>query len=197
MNDTLDGVNDFVSRAKRLELSVGFHGEYLSSAHQMQEVATFKIAPNFDKYFLFEFTNSPLGEARATTTVTTTTPPGTSITERVRTDKFSFTVLFAQRFYDLVLKEGMIRSSGGFGFEYFLFRDHLSLGADLFDISRAEHLHVRGYAHAHLFKIFHLTAGVDDIFHEQGRRNYFAGAGLLLTDNDLKALVGIAPLVAR
>lgn len=197
VNDTLDGVNDFVSRVKRLEIAVGVHGEYLSSARQIQEVAAFKISPNYDKYFLFEFTNGPLSDAKSYTTVTTSSPPGTSVTESTRSDKFSFTALFAQRFYDLTIKAGLIRSSGGFGAEYFLFRDHLSLGADLFDFSRPENLHMRGYAALHLFKILHITGGVDDIFNGNKRRNYFAGAGIMLTDNDLKALVGLAPLVSR
>jgi phospholipid/cholesterol/gamma-HCH transport system substrate-binding protein len=197
VNETLDGVNDFVSRVKRLEIAVGVHGEYLSSSRQVQEVASFKISPNYDKYFLFEFTNGPLADAKTVTSVTTTIPPGTSTTETVRNDKFSFTALFAQRFYDLTVKAGIIRSSGGFGAEYFLFRDHLSLGADVFDFSRPENLHMRGYAMLHLFKILHISGGVDDIFNGNKRRNYFAGAGIMLTDNDLKAMVGLAPLISR
>lgn len=198
VNTTLDGVNEFVGRLKRLEIAVGFRGEYLSTARETQTVASFRFQPSYDKYFLFEFTNGPLEFSKESTTVTnTTTSPGTSVTttEMVKKNKFMFTALFAKRFYDLVLKAGLIRSSGGFGAEYYLFKDHLSFGFDAFDFSRDQNLHFRAYAAAHLFKILHLNGGVDDVFHEFKRRNYFGGIGIMLTDNDLKSLVGLAPLV--
>jgi hypothetical protein len=37
---------------------------------------------------------------------------------------------------------------------------------------------------------------VDDLVVETKRRNYFGGLGILLTDNDLKSVLGFAPLVA-
>jgi len=201
VNDTLDGINDFVGRIKRLELSVGFSGEYLSDAKKTQTAASFKIQPAYDKYFLLEFTNLPIQYAKKDTTVTTTTavPPGTAVTttETSQSDKFAFTALYAQRFYDLTVKAGLMRSSGGFGLEYHLLHNHLSLGVDAFDFTRDEHVHVRTYAALHLFKVLHLTGGVDDVFQKFGQRNYFGGAGIMLTDNDLKTLIGVAPLVGK
>ncbi len=197
INDTLDGVNDFVGRMKRLEIAVGFKGEYLSSAAQMQSIASFRLQPNRDKYFLFEFTDGPIELANEKVEITTTETGGatTVVKEGRRKNTFSFTALFAQRFYDFTLKAGLIRSTGGVGAEYHLWRDRISIGTDLFDFSRDERLHWRAYAALHLFKIFHFTGGVDDIVQRNGHRNYFAGAGIMLTDNDLKSLVGLAPLV--
>lgn len=199
LNDTLDGVNDFVSRMRRLEVAVGFRGEYLSSASEMQASATFRLQPSMDKYFLFEFTDGPLEFGSESVQITTTESNGSStvVKKRKRNDKFTFTALFARRFYDLTLKAGLIQSTGGFGAEYFLFRDRLSFGTDFFDFARPERLHWRAYAALHLFKIFHITGGVDDILHKDGRRNYFGGAGIMLTDNDLKSLVGLAPMISK
>jgi phospholipid/cholesterol/gamma-HCH transport system substrate-binding protein len=200
VNDTLDGINDFVGRLRKLEVSVGFRGEYLGSAKEMQSVASFKIQPSYDKYFLFEFTDGPLdfGSRATTVTETTTTPPGTTVTKREqrRSDSFSFSLLFARRFYDLTLKAGLIRSSGGLGAEYHLFRDRLSFGIDAFDFSRSEHAHLRLYAAAHLFKIMHFIGGIDDLIISNGKRNYFGGFGIMLTDNDLKSLLGVVPLTS-
>jgi phospholipid/cholesterol/gamma-HCH transport system substrate-binding protein len=200
VNETLDGVNDFVGRVRRLEVSVGFRGEYLSSAQASQSTASFKLQPSEDKYFLFEFTNGPLADSQRKTTITDySETPGTSkiITEKIRKDSFSFSFIFAKRFYDLTLKAGLFRSSGGFGAEYHLFRDRLSFGADLFDLSREENPHLRLYMMAHLFKIFHIGGGVDDVIQQNGRRNYFGSVGLLLTDSDLKSLVSLAPIISR
>ncbi len=199
VNDTLDGINEFVSRIKRLELAVGYRAEFLSTDSELQSTASFRLQPSYDKYFLFEFTDGPLSYAKRTTTITdtTTTPPGAtvSVTEQKRTSSFTFTALFARRFYDLTLKAGIIRSSGGFGAEYHLFKDRLSFGFDAFDFQRDNNLHMRAYIAAHLWKVFHITGGVDDIFEGNRRRNYFGGLGVMLTDNDLKSLIGLAPLV--
>lgn len=202
VNDTLDGITDFVGRVRKLEIAVGYRGEYLSSAGEIQSTASFKIQPNFDKYFMFEFTNGPieLNTVKTTITDTTTGAPGSTTTvrevEEQRKSAFLFSVIFARRFWDLTMKAGVIRSTGGFGAEYHLFKDHLSLGIDAFDFSREIRPHLRAYAMLHLFKIVKITGGVDDMIIQNGRRNYFGGLGLMLNDSDLKALFGVAPLAA-
>ncbi len=205
VNDTLDGINDFVSRVRKLEVAVGFRGDYLGTSSQLQSTASFRIQPNFDKYFLFEFTSGPLELNSAKTTITDSgegnvgagdPPLTTRRIEEERKTQFSFTALFARRFYDLTLKAGLMQSTGGFGLEYHLFRDHLSLGADFFDFSRETNPHLRLYSALTLWKILKIRGGVDDMIVEGGRRNYFAGIGVMLTDSDLKSLIGLAPLVS-
>ncbi len=197
VNDTLDGINDFVGRAKRLEVAVGFSGEFLSSAHEVQSTASFRLQPNYDKYFLIEFTKGPFETLSATRKDIENTTGGTTTTtsRRTKEDKFTFTAIMARRFYDLTLKAGLMRSTAGIGLEYHLFRNHFSLGVDAFDFGRDENPHIRAFAALHLFKILHITGGVDDAFHEYKRRNFFGGLGIMLTDNDLKALLGVAPLI--
>jgi len=206
VNDTLDGITDFVSRVNKLEIAVGFRGEYLGQAGQMQSIASFQVRPNFDKYFLFEFTSGPLLLNSEKVTVTDTgsgsssggvpSAPNRSVT-RTRKTQFMFTALMARRFFDFTVKAGVMRSTGGVGVEYHLFRDHLSLGIDAFDFAREARPHLRLYGMLHLWKILKLTGGVDDMIVDNGKRNYFGGVGLMLTDSDLKSLVGLAPLVAR
>jgi len=199
VDEALDGINNFIGRINRLQIQVGFRGEYLSTASQFQPVASFKLWPAPDKYFLLEFTDGPLNFSPRTTRVTdtTTTPPGTTITETdvERSDDFQITALFARRFYDLTLKAGLIRSSGGMAAEYHMFRDQLSLGVDAFDFNRPQNPHVRFYANLALFKIFQIAGGVDDTFNENGQRNYFGSLGIMLTDNDLKNLFGLGSFV--
>jgi phospholipid/cholesterol/gamma-HCH transport system substrate-binding protein len=202
VNDTLDGISDFVGRVRKLEIAVGYRGEYLSSVGEVQSVASFRIQPNFDKYFLFEFTNGPLELSPISSEITTRTETegGVTTTRTIRKDRtddaFMFTLLLARRFWDLTLKAGMIRSTGGFGAEYHLFRDHLSIGIDAFDFGRETRPHLRAYAMLHLWKIFKITGGVDDMITKTGRRNYFGGFGLMLTDSDLKSLFTLAPLAS-
>jgi len=205
VNDALDGINEFVGRVKKLEVAVGFRGDYLGSAGQIQSTASFRIQPNFDKYFLFEFTNGPLALNTSKTTVTDTgsgpvsggTPTPTSRTvETERKDSFMFTALLARRFYDLTVKAGIIRSTAGIGAEYHLFKDRLSFGVDFFDFTRDLRPHIKLYSTVTLWKILKLSGGVDDVIIKSGKRDFFAGAGLMLTDSDLKSLLGVAPLVS-
>jgi len=200
MNDALDNFNEFVGEVKSLEIAVGFRGEYMYDSEDPIAVTSFRFRPAKDKYFLLEFTDGPLsfGKLSKTTTTTTTSPPGTSVTEekRTRKDDFSLTAVFARRFYDLTLKAGLFRSTGYFGAEYHLFHDHLSLALDAFNFSRESRPQLRAYAQYQFFKIFRLNAGVDDIINPDGDRNYFAGLGFIVTDEDIKKLFGIAPLLS-
>lgn len=199
VNDALDGVNEFVGQIKQLEISVGFRSEYMSDEEGAIAVTSFKFRPAYDKYFLLEFTDGPIGFSRRSKTITETetSPPGTRVTETVtkRGDGFTFTAVFARRFYDLTMKAGLFRSSGYVGAEYHLFNDHLSLVLDAFNFNRSENAQLRAYAQANFFKAFNIRAGVDDIIHSNNRRNYFAGLGFMLNDEDLKKLFSVAPLL--
>jgi len=199
MNDALDGINEFVGQVKQLEIAVGFRGEYMGSEREPIAVTSFRFRPAVDKYFLLEFTDGPLAFAKRSRKITTTEtdPPGTSVqkTETTRSDSFSITAIFARRFYDLTLKAGIFRSSGYFGAEYHLFEDHLNLGIDAFNFNRDENAQLRLFAKINFLKIFYLDGGVDDMIHENGRRNFFAGLGFMLTDDDIKKLFGVAPLL--
>lgn len=196
LNDALDNVNEFIGSVKQLEIAVGFRGEYMGSEGEPIAVTSFRFRPAHDKYFLLEFTDGPLGFFKKSRTVTTTerNPPGTTVTETETrsSDNFSITAIFARRFWDLTLKAGLFRSSGGFGAEYHLFRDHFSLNAEAFNFSRETRPHLRLFGKLNFLDIFYANGGVDDVLHKRGRRNYFGGLGFILTDDDLKRLFSIA-----
>lgn len=198
MNDALDGVSEFVGQIKQLEIGLGFRTEYMGHAKEPIAVTSFRFRPAFDKYFLLEFTDGPIGFAhrRKKLIEVETSPPGTIVTtsETTSSDSFSITAMFARRFWDLTLKAGIIRSSGGFGAEYHLFRDHLDLGFEAFDFSREENPHLRLYAKLHFLNIFYLNGGVDDLLHRHKQFNFFGGLGFLITDDDIRKLFGIASL---
>jgi phospholipid/cholesterol/gamma-HCH transport system substrate-binding protein len=197
INDALDGVNEFVGALQQTEIAVGFRGEYMSSEGEPIAVTSLRLRPTFDKYFLFEVTDAPLTFGRRRKTITTTTTDsGTVRIEEVKvTDRFTFTALFARRFHFMTLHAGLIRSTGGIGAEFHFFRDRLELAAQFFDLKREENAQLRTYARINLWeKALYVQGGVDDIFHRDGRRNWFLGAGLMITDEDLKRFISFAPL---
>ncbi len=199
LNDALDGVNEFVGGVKQLELGIGFRAEFMATDKEPVAVTSFRLKPAFDKYFLLEFTDGPINFGKRSLKVTTTkslNPNGSPVVveERVKRDVFSVTALFARRFDFLTASAGLIRSSGGFGIEFHLFKDHLDLGFQAFDFSRDEHPHLRLFARGNFFKIFYLNAGVDDVLHSDKDYNFFGGAGFIITDEDVKRLLGLATL---
>ncbi len=198
LNDALDGVNDFVGGVKQLELGIGFRTEYMSTDKDPVAVTSFRLKPAFDKFFLLEFTDGPLRFGRKSRKVTTETTDGvTTVTEeRVVKDTMSVTAMIGRRFDFLTASAGLVRSSGGFGVDFHLFRDHLDLGFQAFDFNRDEHPHLRLHARANLFKIFYLTGGVDDVINKNKDFNFFGGAGFIITDDDVKRLLGLAPLAS-
>lgn len=197
LNDALDGVNEFVGTFRQTEIAVGFRGEYMGSERDPIAVTSLRLQPTFDKYFLFEVTDAPLSFGRRRRTLTeTTTSGGTTVIEEVQSsDRFTFTALLARRFHFLTLQAGLIRSTGGLGVEAHFWRDRLSLGVQLFDLKRAQNPHVRALARFNLVgQVLFVQGGVDDIFHKDSRRNFFAGAGFMITEADLKRFLGLAPL---
>ena len=198
LNAALDGVTEFVGQVKQLEIGLGFRGEYMGNSREMLAVTSFMFRPAFDKYFLLEFTDGSLSFAPRKTKVKVieTTPPGSVVTEKTTTsdDSLSITALFARRFWDLTLKAGLIRSSGGFGAEYHLFRDHLSLAAEAFDFSRSNKFHLRLYGKLQFLNIFYASGGVDDLLAGNRQYNFFGSLGFMVTDEDVKRLFGLATL---
>jgi len=199
INDALDGVNELVGGVKQLELGIGFRAEFMASDKEPIAVTSFRLKPAFDKYFLFEFTDGPLGFGKRSSKVTTTTdldPKGnpTVVEEKVSKQTFSVTAIFARRFGFLTGSAGLFRSSGGFGAEIHLLRDHLDFGFQAFDFNRDTHPHLRLYAKANMFRIFYLNAGADDILHRDKDFNFFGGAGFILTDDDVKRLLGLSSI---
>lgn len=199
INDALDGVNELVGGVKQLELGIGFRTEFMYSDREPIAVTSFRLKPAFDKYFLFEFTDGPLGFGKRSRRVTTTTgldPRGnpTVVETRVQKQTFSMTAIFARRLGFLTGSAGLIRSSGGFGAEIHLLRDHLDFGFQAFDFNRDAHPHLRLYAKANFFRIFYLNGGADDILHRDKDYNFFGGAGFILTDDDVKRLLGLSSI---
>ncbi|MFH1017902.1 MAG: MlaD family protein [Pseudomonadota bacterium] len=195
VNETLDNVNDTMGLFRKIQLGIRYRGEYLTSSKQLQNLVGITLAPAPDKYLLFEIVSAPRGRTHVTDTTVTSGGATVSTTQVVQTDNnLLFTLLLAKRFWDLTLRFGLIRNQGGVGADYSLFHDKLVLSVEAFDFNRpSNRMQLRGYGTIVLYKHLLLTGGVDDIVTKIGGRNAFVGGGIQFTDDDLKALVMLAP----
>jgi phospholipid/cholesterol/gamma-HCH transport system substrate-binding protein len=194
LNDALGGLNRFVSRRERFKTFLEYRGEYLADRQDVKSFVTLRLQPRPDKYYLLGIVADPIGREETTDrTFTVTDAAGTRTrTEREverEEDEFEFSAQIAKRFYDLVLRGGIIESSGGFGLEYYLYDDTLQFTFEAFDFDADENPHLKFYADYTFLNHLYLTAGVDDFISETGDETFFVGAGLRFMDDDLRTLL--------
>ncbi len=193
INSAAAGLDDYLSRVQRMQTIVGFRTEYMFP--QSQSYATLELKPRPDTYYIFELTDDPFGSF--TRTVTSNTPPGTTVVQETYEDKYKFSVEFAKRWGNLALRLGLIESTGGAGADYFAFDDRLKFSVDAFNFNSTEpenlHAHVKLTANYSLNKTLFLNAGYDNILNVR-RALPFVGLGLRFDDEDLKYLMGSVPI---
>ncbi len=201
--ESVEELSGFADRVTRLQTEVSVRSDYLLAQGTAKNTLAVRLIPRPDKYYLIEVVDDPRGVVERQ--VVTTNPPGTGDpveqVQEVRKEAMKFSAQFAKRFYWTTLRFGLIESTGGVGADFHFFNDHLTLTADAFNFSVRELNYPRLRASLKLSAFNHLfaTAGVDDILNEQLRdsrtrklivgRDFFFGAGIYFTDEDLKAIL--------
>jgi len=198
LTDTLEGINRYVRKTEQLKTFVDYHLEWLSRPDEYKHYVNLRLQPSSDKYYQIGLVDDPRGRYKHVETTKTVTPPGTTTTtvEDSYDDKLKFTALIAKRFYGVTAKAGMFDSTGGFGLEYGLMKDRLSVGADMFDFSRRDlPPHLKVYGNYDILKNLFITGGVDDVLtDESDYRTFFLGFGIKFADEDIKTIIGTVPI---
>lgn len=191
LNMAIANVNKFLGTANQLETSMDFHSEYLSPLGAAKSYIGVKLQPGLDRYYEIYAISNPKGVRTKETQVVDTNSGGSTTTTTTNTtniakSQLSFTALFAKNFYDFTLKGGIIESTGGFGVDYHLLNNRLTLSTELFDF---QNFQLRVFAKYAVFKGIYVTAGGDNLMRAyETPANVFVGAGLFITNDDLKAL---------
>jgi phospholipid/cholesterol/gamma-HCH transport system substrate-binding protein len=195
MNETMDNLNETMGLYRKIQLNVRYRGEYLTGAERFQHQIGMSIWPAPDKFLMFEIVDAPAGRTRVVSTSVFQNGTVVSATKTVQTgDELLFTFLLGKRFWDLTLRFGLMRSTGGLGVDYSLFHDKFVVSFEAFDFARNEdRFHMRVFGTIVLYKHLILTGGVDDALTKLGSKNPFFGAGLQFNDEDFKSLVTLAP----
>ncbi|HEY0839536.1 MAG TPA: MCE family protein, partial [Vulgatibacter sp.] len=200
---------DYVHRLSVLQVELGLRSEYLFRAAAAKVYIDLRLVPSPDKYFLFQVVDDPLGFVSRETVVRT--PPGeveaANQEVRITSDVLLFSAEFAKRYGFATFRFGLIESTGGLGLDLHFLEDRLVFRTDLFDFANPETEFPRLKIYANLVFLQHLflTAGIDDLMNPAafeavtGRlragRDAFVGGGIFFTDEDVKALFGVAPNV--
>lgn len=198
LTDTLGSINKFITKGEQTKLYVGFRSEYLYDSDDTKSYFSLNISPREDKFYLLEVIDDPRGRRTVTDTSSSTTVDGsvTNVTrhEERTEDELKFSLQFARRFSDLVLRGGLIESTGGLAADYMFGGDKGKVSLEAWDFNRDElDPHVKITAAYNIYKGLFINAGVDDLVEDESR-SFFIGAGLSFSDDDLKYILSLTNL---
>jgi phospholipid/cholesterol/gamma-HCH transport system substrate-binding protein len=175
-----------------------------------------RIIPRPDKWYGFELVDDPRGLTTQTTTQNTAgCGPGSTpcfpanfpanLTTITTERQLKFSAYLAKRYGPFSGRFGILENTGGFGIKAHLFNDSLTLSLDAFEFANPlkPHPRIKAYVDYRFLDHLLLTAGADDLVNppkvdptEQTRiisgRDFFVGAGVFFTDEDISKLIGLA-----
>ncbi|MCB0370119.1 MAG: MCE family protein, partial [Bdellovibrionales bacterium] len=192
LNTAIQGVSGLFDSAAKIQTGFDYHGEYLSSVGSTKSHIGVQIQPGLDRYYYIAIIDDPAGVVESEDTTVSSGGAVISDTSTIKRykNKTKFTALFAKNFYDFTLKAGLIENSGGVGFDYHFFHKKLRLSLEAFNLDKAN---LRATARYNLYHGFYLVAGEQDILDKDSQRSSYLGAGLFLTNDDLKLLLTKSP----
>ena len=191
LNDTLTGLNRYVSKAEQFRTFLEYRGEYLFENTNYKSYLNVRIQPNEDKFYLLGLVSDPRGK-RTTKDYYTNGLYGR--TEEWDRDALLFNLQIGKRYRDLVLRGGLLESTGGFGIDYFALNDKLKFSFEAFDFSADRPAHLKTGVEYRLLKHLYLTAGWDDFISNSGNQSVYGGFAIRFEDDDLKYLLTTTPI---
>jgi phospholipid/cholesterol/gamma-HCH transport system substrate-binding protein len=194
LNTAISGVNSFLDAGSKLQTAFDFHSNYLMTDRQAKTFLNIQLQPGLDRYYEVGVVSDAQGVTENTTTTTTVNggPGSTTVREQKRFEsQIKFNALFAKNFYDFTVKGGVIENTGGVALEYNMFKKALRLSLEAFDFSK---VNVRAQARYNIYSGVYINAGGENLASQGGNSaNPFVGAGLFLTNDDLKLLLARMP----
>ena len=208
VNEAVQGASDYVTRLTTLKTELSLSSVYLFNQGSSRNEIDLKIIPRPDKYYLLGLVDDPRGDQSIQYVVRN--PPGLyepALQKLTITDyKLKFNAEFAKRYYFATFRFGIIESTGGVGVDLNFLDDAIALKTDIFNFGNQalRYPRLRVTANFTLFQHLFLSGGVDDLFNPPVRstldnrliygRDFFLGAGIVFTDDDLKAILTVTPV---
>jgi len=191
IDQTLSTVNEYLDKEDKFKVFVEYRADYLTRHDFLKSTVNLRLQPAPDRYYLLGVTGDYFGQYKRSDYRYGDANGNVqeSFKEEWRRDKLKFNAQIARRFYDLVLRGGLIESGAGLGADYYLDDDNLRLTFEVFSGDWDHNPHLRAEISYNLWKIFYLNAGYDDFISDQHRSSPYFGIGLQFSDDDLKYLL--------
>lgn len=194
----------FIDSTIGLGVQVGFQSDYLIQQQRSRNAFDLRLVPGEEKYYSLGVVSTPVPTETVTRTDTVTTGTetvDTVTTEEVTTDDLKFNIQLARTWGPVTIRGGVIESTGGVGVDLRPI-DQLAMSAEAFDFGADNGVYLRGTGTIYPFydpesanplRWIYVSGGIDDAMGVY-ERDFFVGAGLRFTDQDLRGLVGFIPI---
>lgn len=186
VESAIDGINDLVGGASRLQTALDFHTEYLGTVGSWKSTIGVYVQPGLDRFYYLGVVSDPAGVVDTIRTQTSGSTTSDITEKKTYENRVKFTLLFGKNFWDLTLRGGIIENAGGFGIDYYFFRRKLKLSTEFFDFTKTNW---RTFATYYFYRGLYLNLGINDALDRNGARSGFVGAGFYLTNDDIKLLL--------
>jgi phospholipid/cholesterol/gamma-HCH transport system substrate-binding protein len=179
-----DKVDSLLSNFTVSELQVGMHGEYLISDEDSKVYLSVAYLPNPETYYLFDVIS--MGDY---------TRPGIEPTIHEK-GKTYISGQYGKRFGDILMRGGVIESTGGLGVDVFADNSRFKASMEVFDFNavndvRGDMPHAKVMMQYRFLKHLEVYTGWDNFMNSESQ-NVFFGVGIKFIDNNLKYLLGPA-----
>jgi phospholipid/cholesterol/gamma-HCH transport system substrate-binding protein len=172
-----------------------------------------RIIPRPDKWYGFEIVDDPRGLTRQIKTSNTAAcgnlvcyPNYPDTVVSITTERqLKFSAYMAKRYGAISGRFGILENTGGLGIKAHLLNDALTISADAFEFANPlkKHPRIKLYADFRFLDHLFITGGADDLVNAPkvespdvtriiSGRDFFLGAGLYFTDEDISKLIGLA-----
>lgn len=192
VSTAIEGLSGLVDSANKISTGIDFNSYYLREVGDVKSAVGINIQPGLDRYYYVGVITDPAGVVDQTT-IETRTNGGAAITQeekKIYQSKTKFTLLYGKNFFDWTLRAGVIENTGGLGVDYKFYREKAMVSTDFYDFDK---LQWRASLNYKLFYGFYLVGGYNDILNKRDAQSAFIGAGLYLTNDDLKLFLSKAP----
>lgn len=191
VSSAIEGISGLVDSANKITTGIDFNSYYLNEVKGARTAIGITIQPGLDRYYYIGLITDPAGVVESSNTRLTTNGVLTETDEtKTYKSKTKFTVLYGKNFFDWTLRGGLIDNTGGVGVDYSVLNYKLKGSFEAFDF---EKLQLRASLNYKLFYGIYLTGGYNDILNKRDANSFFVGAGIFLTNDDLKLLLTKSP----
>ena len=192
VSTAIEGISSLVDSASKVSTGIDFNSYYLGSVGAAKTTIGISIQPGLDRYYYLGIITDPAGVAEVTDYTSSVGGVATPVSTETKTfkSKTKLSLYFAKNFFDWTLKGGLIEDTGGVGVDYQMFNQSLKATVEAFDFQKMQ---LRASLNYNLSYGIYLTAGYNDIFNKRNANSMYLGAGLFLTNDDLKLLLSKSP----
>ncbi len=179
-------VDALLQQVDKVQLEVAMRGEWMGADSYSKGYLTLNYRPSDSKSYIFDVVTmdnySKMGDDRSLIVP--------SLHEK---SDLLVSAQIAKRLDDVTLRAGLIESTFGAGFDYYMLQDSLKTSAELFDLNaendvRGKNPHAKLSARYTFLKHLDLYGGMDNFLNKESS-NVFMGLGVRFYDDDLKTLI--------